>query len=138
MHNSIFCITFASSKENKLITIKTFEIMSKKKEIEICVNSQDCKKLLIIKDPFGYIRFSGFDIDFGIDTYHEENGKDKFMIGLIEWVMLTHNFTIMDIITVLSRLKYNFNADEEVQKMEGLIKVLNKDLTKINRKYLQE
>ena len=27
MHNSIFCITFASSKENKLITIKTFEIM---------------------------------------------------------------------------------------------------------------
>lgn len=102
--------------------------MSRKKEIEICVNNQNCKKLFITKDPFGYIRLSGVDIDFQIDTYHEENGKDKFMIGLIEWVMLTHNFTIMDIITVLTRLKYNFNADEEVQKMEGLIKVLNKSL----------
>ena len=100
--------------------------MSRKKEIEICVNNQDCKKLFINKDNFGYIRLHGIGID--INTYHEENGKDKFMIGLIEWVMLTHNFTIMDIITVLSRLKYNFNADEEVQKMEGLIKVLNKSV----------
>lgn len=102
--------------------------MSKTKEIEISVNNQDGKKLNITKDKFGYIRLSGIDIDIDITTYHKENGKDKFMIELIEWVMLTHNFTIMDIITVLSRLKYNFNADEEVQKMEGLIKVLNKDL----------
>ena len=95
--------------------------MSKTKEIEM--KNQDGKKLHIIKDNFGYIHISGSGVD--INTYHEENGKDKFMIGLIEWVMMTHNFTIMDIITVLSRLKYNFNADEEVQKMEGLIKVLN-------------
>ena len=100
--------------------------MSKTKEIEISVKNQDGKKLNITKDTFGYIRLSG--IDFQIETYHKENGKDKFMIELIEWSMLTHNFTIMDIITVLSRLKYNFNADEEVQKMDGLIKVLNKDL----------
>ena len=100
--------------------------MSRKKEIEISVKNQDGKELFINKDNFGYIRLHG--IGFDINTYHEENGKDKFMIGLIEWSMLTHNFTIMDIITVLSRLKYNFNADEEVQKMEGLIKVLNKDL----------
>lgn len=104
--------------------------MNKTKELEICVNNQDGKKFYIIKDKFGYIRLSGagVDIDFTIDTYHEENGKDKFMIGLIEWVMLTHNFTIMDIITVLSRLKYNFNADEEVQKMDGLIKTINKSV----------
>ena len=100
--------------------------MSKTKEIEISVKNQDGKELFINKDTFGYIRLSG--IDFQIETYHKENGKDKFMIELIEWSMLTHNFTIMDIITVLSRLKYNFNADEEVQKMDGLIKVLNKDL----------
>lgn len=100
--------------------------MSKTKELEICVNNQDGKKFHIVKDKFGYIRLSGFDVDFQIETYHEENGKDKFMIGLIEWVMLTYNFTIMDIITVLSRLKYNFNADEEVQKMDGLIKTINK------------
>ena len=100
--------------------------MSKTKEIEISVKNQDGKELFITKDTFGYIRLSGIDID--ITTYHKENGKDNLMIGLIEWVMLTHNLTIMDIITVLSRLKYNFNADEEVQKMDGLIKVLNKDL----------
>lgn len=98
--------------------------MNRKKEIEICVKNQDGKKLNITKDPFGYIRLSGIDMNIEMSTYHEENGKDKFMIGLIEWVMLTHNFTIMDIITVLSRLKYNFNADEEVQKMEGLIKII--------------
>lgn len=102
--------------------------MSKTKEIEISVKNQDGKELFITKDTFGYIRLSGIDINLEIDTYHKENGKDKFMIELIEWVMLTHNFTIMDIITVLSRLEYNFNADEEVQKMDGLIKVLNKDL----------
>lgn len=102
--------------------------MSKTKELEICVNNQDGKEFHIIKDKFGYIRLYGFDVDFQIETYHEENGKDKFMIGLIEWVMLTHNFTIMDIITVLSRLKYNFNADEEVQKMDGLIKTINKSV----------
>lgn len=102
--------------------------MSKTKEIEIEMKNQDGKKLHITKDTFGYIRLSGIDMNVDVNTYHTENGKDKFMIGLIEWVMLTHNFTIMDIITVLSRLKYNFNADEEVQKMDGLIKTINKSV----------
>lgn len=104
--------------------------MSRRKEIEIEMKNQDGKKFFITKDTFGYIRLAGVDIDTGfqIETYHEENGKDKFMIGLIEWVMLTHNFTIMDIITVISRLKYNYNADEEVQKMDGLIKTINKSV----------
>lgn len=102
------------------------------KEISISLKNQRDKEFFFDKDEYGNIRLHGRDcnrgcnIDFNIDIYYESDNSNQteYLIGQIEWFMLFHDFRIMDIITVLSRLKYNFNADEEVQKMNKLIGII--------------
>lgn len=95
------------------------------KEISVSLKNQRDKEFTFEKDEYGNIRFHAIGIN--IDVYYDNNNTE-YLIGQIEWFMLYHDFRIVDIITILSRLKYNFNADEEVQKMDGLIKTINKSV----------